>query len=63
MLRWEAAEGRTGELLELEVLNTISEVQTELELQNQALRLIAVANAELRQGRASDALLRALGRR
>ncbi len=28
----ETAEGRTGELLELEVLNTISEVQTELEL-------------------------------
>lgn len=43
MLRWEAAEGRTGELLELEVLNTISEVQTELELQNEAIRLIAGA--------------------
>ena len=58
----EAAERRTGELLALEVLNTISEVQTELEFQNEALRLIAGADAELRRGTASDALLRLLGR-
>lgn len=59
----EAAELRSGQLLQLGDLNTADEVQRELRLQVDALRLITEEADGLRRGRASEPLLRVLGRR